>query len=313
MADFFRQYLCCCLPRAGPADNPERQPLLDPDVLPEAPPRAPPTRTTEEQEQEQHLRRKILNQASERLINILSPHPFTSPSPRHATSPTSPTSSRSSSRSSSPTLTASPRRSHRSSWRPPPNDPIAPVRVVHLGKDWQEAASSNGAAAAVQDTPSTLRRQQHKPARPASSHSMRTLPRAHPNSNQPSPLGKRSSRSQNDSGLGAGDDDEEEEEESRFGTVTSYKTAASRTNGDGDDYDDDSGARGSRHGLRDIWGTATEEGFEQEDEQDPLEQEQASPSLADSSLEEMERSIDDWKLTPVGPIVADLADYKPRK
>ena len=31
------------------------------------------------------------------------------------------------------------------------------------------------------------------------------------------------------------------------------------------------------------------------------------------ALEELERDIDDWKLKPVGPIVADLGDYKPPK
>ncbi|GAA5852133.1 hypothetical protein JCM3766R1_007110 [Sporobolomyces carnicolor] len=341
MADFLRQYLCCCLPQARPVHDSERQPLLDPDVLPQAPPRAPPTRTTEEQEAEHALRRRILNLASERLINILSPNPFTSaPTPSTPTNQLSPPASSNNSLSSSPTLTShtSPRRdrskrrsansngrsasrgggaSSSDSWRPTTHDPIAPVRVVHLGKNWEvlgsddngygngDAADASVRADPTVMTPSTMRKQRRNGARlgsgrPPSSHSMRTLPRGGgAGSNQPSPLRGASNRgdellaAEEDELEGQEDDDDDDETDSRFGTATSYRTAASGSRG----------GVGSRIGLRDIWGTAM---GGDEPEMDPKHREDL-----EKAIKALEASVDDFKITPVGPLVADLADHKP--
>lgn len=107
-------------------------------------------------------------------------------------------------------------------------------------------------------TPSTMRKQRRNGARlgsgrPPSSHSMRTLPRGGgAGSNQPSPLRGASNRgdellaAEEDELEGQEDDDDDDETDSRFGTATSYRTAASGSRG----------GVGSRIGLRDIWGTA---------------------------------------------------------
>lgn len=164
-------------------------------------------------------------------------------------------------------------------WRPSPtrdHDSIAPVRVVHLGKNWQEigngqqSVGGGGGGGDLMVTPSTMRRQKRSgggggKGRPPSSHSMRTLPsRGGGNggggSNQPSPL--RGYTTTREDGQLEPDQDEEqeegedEEESSRFGTAKSYRTAQSSGTG--------GGSRGSRMGLRDIWGTAIE------DEQDGI-------------------------------------------
>ncbi|GAA6017624.1 hypothetical protein JCM11491_005305 [Sporobolomyces phaffii] len=327
-----RQYLLCCLPQARSHDpDSERQPLLDPDVLPQSadPPRAPPTRTTEEHEAEQALRRRILDLASERLVNILSPHPFTHAPPRPS-SPPPPPPPAPDSLASSPTLTSSPpphahaagkrRQTTRApsssasstAWRPAPDAPIAPVRVVHLGQNWEVVHDDDGAdtAPSARDplvTPSTMRRQRRHPhgkdsaaTRPPSSHSMRTLPRGGGGgASQPSPL-RGHSQAYSDGEARLGDDDDENDEdgeddgdgesESRFGTVNSYRTAAS------------SGGSRFAIGLRDIWGTG---------DPDPDELDPASQRDLERAVAELERSIDDWTLQPVAPIVADLASYKP--
>ncbi|GAA5905380.1 uncharacterized protein JCM6883_006378 [Sporobolomyces salmoneus] len=315
-----------------------------------APPRAPPTRTTEEQEAEQALRRRILNQASERLINILSPHPFTSAPPPSSSpsqlspSPSSSAASASLSSSSSPTLTSQSAHRHRTrhrsrstkrrsnlsgtksprvegseetengatTWRPRTNDPIAPVRVVHLGKNWEVLNENGNGEMDPMVTPSTMRRQQKRnggarlgggggKGRPPSSHSMRTLPSRGGGSAQPSPLRGHSSLVD---GEEHGHEEREEEEddgnesEDRFETATSYRTAASGSRGIG---------MGSRIGLRDIWGTAMGGDEEAEEEIDPRKREEL-----EKALRELEDSIDDFRIKPVGPLVADLAEHNPK-
>jgi hypothetical protein len=163
-------------------------------------------------------------------------------------------------------------------WRPSTHDPIAPVRVVHLGKNW-EVLNNDQSGGDPMVTPSTMRRQKKNgggggmrgggggTARPPSSHSMRTLPsRGGGSSLQPSPLrGKHNGRKEDlqDGAEDGVDEEEEEEEESKFGTATSFRTADSgRSRG---------GAGGSRMGLRDIWGTAM--GSE---ELDPVKQQEVS-------------------------------------
>lgn len=142
-------------------------------------------------------------------------------------------------------------------------------------------------------TPSTMRRQRKskgkEKGRPPSSHSMRTLPRGGgggSSRNQPSPLRRGGSNGESSARdltvEGPGDEEEFEEDgfvdegdtESRFGTIKSYRTAASNA---GDEQTEGGGSsfRGSRFGLRDIWGTAMGgEGEEEEEYEDPQRKEQ---------------------------------------
>ncbi|GAA5866701.1 hypothetical protein JCM1840_002434 [Sporobolomyces johnsonii] len=325
MAHWISQYLCCCLPSSRD-HHAERQPLLDPDVLPAAPPRPPPSRSTEQQQAEQAMRRRILHDASERLINVSSPHPFTSsrdslpPSPS-ASRPSSPSPSRSG--SSTPTLTSPSRRhtltsrsrSRASTWRPPADGPLAPVRVVHLGQNWEvlnpegALAEHGSGAGATQNTPATRRRTRRgrvgqTASRPPSSHSMRTLPRGG-GGGQPSPLRRDLAGWGTETGYGGDEGDEYEEDddegadvESRFGTMTSYRTANS-----GDDDVGVSSSYGTTRtglGLRDMWGTVVGGEVDAGDD-DPARKEELARALA-----ALESSIDTWTLHPVGPIVADL-------
>ncbi|GAA5949637.1 hypothetical protein JCM3775_000927, partial [Rhodotorula graminis] len=162
MASLVRQYLCCCLPAPSVDENTERAPLLNPDILPEAPPR-PQGRSTEEQQRERESLQRILEHATERLINVESLAAFR-PSRPESTLSAAP--STSSSPSASPARRRKKRPASSSTWRPPMDDtPLAPVRVVHLGRNWEEVPTAAGKVA------------QRGWTRPASSHSMRTLPR----------------------------------------------------------------------------------------------------------------------------------------
>ena len=106
--------------------------------------------------------------------------------------------------------------------------PLAPVRVVQLGRNWEEVPTASGKA------------QYPGWARPASSHSMQTLPRGARGAG----LGAGGARRRagrggdTDEGLGeteasevglddGGSADGEGEADSQFGTVASYRTARS--------------------------------------------------------------------------------------
>ncbi|GAA6063776.1 hypothetical protein JCM10212_005565 [Sporobolomyces blumeae] len=232
-----------------------------------------------------------------------------------------------------------------SGWRPPVDGPIAPVRVVYLGKNWEERSpgdgrvEADGPGARPGKTP-TRKGKGNPAARPASSHSMRTLPRGGGGGTgggsivsngpgggfQPSPLRNRGP-SVDDEREDFDDEREDDvdggdEDESRFGTITSYRTAGEGSEeGDGVDDEGERGesgiystatARGGSsrvgqpRGLRDLWETSHDGKREDEGrEADPS----RNPALA-RALQELEASMDTWKLEPVGPIVADLADYK---
>ena len=160
-----------------------------------------------------------------------------------------------------------------------------------MGKNWEVLNESQGGQEREDPsvTPSTMRRQRKgkkdKTTRPVSSHSMRTLPRGgggNSSRGQPSPL-RRGGSGENPRDLTVQGGEAEEEEdfeddqgdtESRFGTIKSYRTAASNT---GDDLQTEGGSefRGSRFGLRDIWGTAMSgDGDQVEGEEDPERKEQ---------------------------------------
>ncbi|GAA5892618.1 hypothetical protein JCM8208_005864 [Rhodotorula glutinis] len=218
MTSFLRQYLCCCLPSARPDEDPERAPLLNPDILPEARPR-PQGRSTEEQQRERESLQRILEHATERLINVESLAAFR---------PSRPESTLSAAPSTSSSPSASPARHRKkrpasSTWRPPMDDtPLAPVRVVHLGRNWEEVPAAAGNLG------------QQGWTRPASSHSMRTLPRGGGGA------GRRHGQRGGDTDEEMGDVEEGEagleegtsadgegEGDSQFGTVASYRTARS--------------------------------------------------------------------------------------
>ncbi|GAA5958751.1 hypothetical protein JCM21900_002085 [Sporobolomyces salmonicolor] len=285
----------------------------------EAPPRPPPSRTTEQQQAEQAMRRRILHDASERLINVSSPRPFTSSRdslpPSRSPSPSSPPS-----RGSSPTLTSPSRRhtprsrSRASTWRPPADGPLAPVRVVHLGQNWQvlnpegALAEHGPGAGASQSTPATKRGTRRgggagkTASRPPSSHSMRTLPRGGGGGQQPSPLRRDLGGLGSDTVYRDEEDEYEEDDdgadvESRFGTMTSYRTANSGVDDAG--VSSSYGTTRTGVGLRDMWGAAMGEDPDAVD--DPARKEELARALA-----ALESSIDTWTLHPVGPIVADL-------
>lgn len=95
------------------------------------------------------------------------------------------------------------------------------------------------------------------------------------------------------------EDEDDEDGESRFGTAKSYTTAIS---GGGDTST--SGA-GSRMGLRDIWGTAMG-GEDLDNEIDPKRQQEL-----EKAVQKLEDEVESFKIEPVGPIVADLADFRP--
>ncbi|GAA5892598.1 hypothetical protein JCM8208_005859 [Rhodotorula glutinis] len=280
MTSFLRQYLCCCLPSARPDEDPERAPLLNPDILPEAPPR-PPGRSTEEQQRKRESLQRILEHATERLINVESLAAFR---------PSRPESTLSAAPSTSSSPSASPARHRKkrpasSTWRPPMDDtPLAPVRVVHLGRNWEEVPTAAGSAAQPGWT------------RPASSHSMRTLPRG--GGGGRAGLGAGAGRRHGQRG---GDTDEEMEEgeagleegtsadgegegDSQFGTVASYRTARS------------SGGTIRPSDVRGLW--STDGGPEVEVD------EELSHAIA-----ALETSIDDWSLPGgLGPFVAELGN-----
>lgn len=172
-----------------------------------------------------------------------------------------------------------------------------------MGKNWEVLNDEQGGQEREDPsvTPSTMRRQRKgkkdKTTRPASSHSMRTLPRGGGGGNfsrgQPSPL-RRGGSGENprDLTVEGGEAEQEEEDfeddqgdtESRFGTIKSYRTAASNT---GDDLQTEGGSefRGSRFGLRDIWGTAMSgDGDEMEGQEDPERKEQVRTFFLSSSF-----------------------------
>ncbi|BGP42509.1 hypothetical protein JCM10450v2_006608 [Rhodotorula kratochvilovae] len=255
MAALFRQYLCCCLPHSRVDEDPERAPLLNPDILPEAPPR-PQGRSTEEQQRERESLQRILEHATERLINVQSLAAFL---PSRATAePPAP--------SRSPTPSPSRRRKRpASSWRPPMDDtPLAPVRVVQLGHNWEELPSSGAPVS----------------GRPASSHSMRTLPRG---GGARKASGLRLGVEAAEDGDEGDDDatDGDGETDSRFGTYASYRTAKS------------SGGTVRARDVRALWGAQGSEG-------------EVSEELS-HAIAALESSIDDWSLPGgLGPYVADL-------
>ncbi|GAA5821821.1 hypothetical protein JCM3770_002904 [Rhodotorula araucariae] len=203
MALVLRQYLCCCLSPPRGEDDPERAPLLHPDILPQAPPR-PQGRSTEEEQRERESVQRILENATERLINVESLAAFLPA--RTMAEPPAP--------SRSPTPSPSRRRRKRpaSSWRPAMDDtPLAPVRVVQLGRNWEELPSPGVTAG----------------GRPASSHSMRTLPRGG-GMRASSGLRPDVEVTENAHDDGAEDKtDDDGEMDPRFGTYASYRTAQS--------------------------------------------------------------------------------------
>ncbi|GAA5958419.1 hypothetical protein JCM8115_002460 [Rhodotorula mucilaginosa] len=79
MAEWIKQYLCCCLPQSRSLPDhtlqDERAPLLNPDILPSAPSR-PTQRTTEQEQAERDQLRRILHLAEQRLLSIESLAPF---------------------------------------------------------------------------------------------------------------------------------------------------------------------------------------------------------------------------------------------
>ncbi|GAA5995776.1 uncharacterized protein JCM10292_004739 [Rhodotorula paludigena] len=325
MASAVLKYLCCCLPQPRhPQDDPERAPLLDPDILPQAPPR-PQGRSTDEQRIERETLQRILDHATNRLLNIESLAAFLPSAAPAATRPSSARSrSRSSSRPASPsssppptTTTTSKRRSRRprtpsstattttttsEAWRAPlasedADAPLAPVRVVHLGHNWEELPALRGSPAASKGGGGAERGK-----RPPSAHSMKTLPRrsrapaalAGPGAEGagagggagPSPLSREAGEDDGEEN-GEHEDDEGEEDDSRFGTYASYRTAKS------------GGAGGTlKGGVRGLWGS-------EEDAKDG-DDEGISEELS-HAIARLEASIDDWSLPGrLGPFVAEL-------
>ncbi|GAA5836362.1 hypothetical protein JCM9279_000364 [Rhodotorula babjevae] len=277
MNSLVRQYLCCCLPAPRRDEDEERAPLLNPDILPEAPPR-PQGRSTEEQQRERESLQRILEHATDRLINVESLAAFRSSRPESTLSTVPST-------SSSPSASPARRRKKRpasSTWRPPMDDtPLAPVRVVQLGRNWEEVPTAAGKAA------------QAGWARPASSHSMRTLPRGGGRgAGVGAGPGRRRERLGGDTdeeiggaeeGEGGLDGEEsvdgEGEADSQFGTVASYRTA-----------------RSSGGTVRGLWSSDGAGEVEVDEE-------------LSHAIAALESSIDDWSLPGgLGPFVAELGN-----
>ncbi|GAA5863292.1 hypothetical protein JCM8547_002890 [Rhodosporidiobolus lusitaniae] len=342
MAHLLRQYLCCCFPSSHDsrdyAHDDEHQPLLNPDILPQAPPRPVNQRTTEQHLQEQETLRRILNLASERLISISSPAFFLSPP--QSTSPSTPSrpshSPRSSSRSSTSSTSTSTRSSgtltpsHSPSRRPQRSKsrrreerrrpesradgdaPLAPLRarVVTLGEDWRELASSSSSSSPAGTTKrggggggGGKGRGKGGRSRPPSSHSMRTLPR---NGNgggavPPSPLrdGGGSDGEEEENGE-YDEDDEHEADESKFDTLASYRTASSGR-----------GTRGVREGyprLSEVWHSVDDGRGEEERKEGEEEWTEEREEALTTALSALERSIDDWKLP--GDLLSVVAELE---
>ncbi|GJN93443.1 hypothetical protein Rhopal_006499-T1 [Rhodotorula paludigena] len=312
MASAVLKYLCCCLPQPRhPQDDPERAPLLDPDILPQS---------TDEQRIERETLQRILEHATNRLLNIESLAAFLpSAAPATARPSSARSRSRSSSRPASPsssppptTATTSKRRSRRprtpsstatttsEAWRAPlasedADAPLAPVRVVHLGHNWEELPALRSGPAASKGGGA------ERGKRPPSAHSMKTLPRR---SRAPAALAGTGAGAEGAGGGAgpsplsreAGEDDGEEngeheeegedEDDSRFGTYASYRTAKS------------GGAGGTlKGGVRGLWGSE-----DAKDGDDDGMSEELSHAIAS-----LEASIDDWSLPGgLGPFVAEL-------
>lgn len=188
-----------------------------------------------------------------------------------------------------------------STWRPPNDD--SPVRVIHLGTNFEPHERRNGkgsAAAATRD-------------RPTSAHSLKTLPRGGGKA-QPSPLGPKRTR---------GDEEEEESEgeagDSRFQTMASYRTAHEGEGSEEIDGETRNRKRGEdKRPLGEVF--SSEEGSSAQTKEDHEAVSRSSsfpdglelnivalPQLA-KALKKLVDSMQMFKLEPVGPIVADLGE-----
>ncbi|POY76304.1 hypothetical protein BMF94_0499 [Rhodotorula taiwanensis] len=332
MAALIKQYLCCCLPQSSSSQDQhsqqdERQPLLNPDILPT---------TTEQQQAEQDQLRHILHLAEQHVIVVQDETPQPPPpsslggggptrsrpppalgivldhlDDRHrnpngippiplesVTAPISATTSRSRRRREGRTVAFD-----ESAPRPPRT---WGRRVVHLDRNTWTELDAQGSSAATRHSGRKRNGDGAAGQRPASSHSMKTLPRA--------------SRPAGFSTLGAGDDDSEdltpregdddrddreqdqdEEEDdlasTRFGTVDSYQTARESGWHSTRQHEAESSASGRRTGrrhARDLWS------HDGADASATNRQE-----LADA-IERLEQEIDTWTLPDHGPFVADL-------
>lgn len=173
--------------------------------------------------------------------------------------------------------------------------------MIHLGTNFEPHESRKAAP---------------KKDRPASSHSLKTLPRT--GKGQPSPLGKNRGGDEEDDGGSEGDG-------SRFQTMASYRTAR-----EGEGSEELAGE--SRKGGKKVDGKRALGEVFSPDEGGPSPQKEdheavsfgvsspvaaradrgTSPQLA-KALKKLVDSMDTFKLEPVGPIVADLSEGAPSK
>lgn len=173
--------------------------------------------------------------------------------------------------------------------------------MIHLGTNFEPHESRQAAP---------------KKDRPASAHSLKTLPRG--GKGQPSPLGKgdRGGEEEEDGGSEAND--------SRFQTMASYRTAR-----EGEGSEELAGK--SRKGGKKVDGKrALGEVFSPDEGGPPQKEDHEAVSFGVSSplaaradrgtspqltkaLKKLVDSMDTFKLEPVGPIVADLSEGAPSK
>lgn len=208
-------------------------------------------------------------------------------------------------------------RTSSSAWRPSLDDDDEErdpsVKIVHLGTHFEPYSRASGRG------PKSAKEQGRGRARPTSAHSMKTLPRgASAGGMAPSPLRPRHS----EDGQELGSEQSEEEVESRYATVASYRTA--REN-EGSEESAAATFKGKTTGKRSASGKSgrLQEMWDEEDagSESARRDEVSSRALPARScllilnagqlkaaLASLEKSMVDFKLRPVGPIVVDLGD-----